>query len=163
MARLPSVHLPVFPYRFSARLWILARCVAALCVTTSASAQLVNVSLAAGLNGAAEPTLSAGFTFRNVLLLQDYGLNARLIADLGGGSALDLSGLLDIPLYGLSENLTLYAGPGLALSFGRPVRLRPSLTAGLSYDLDEQLSLFGESSYQFQGQFRIRAGILYSF
>ena len=138
-------------------------CVAAPLFAGSASAQLVNISLAAGLNGRAVPTLSAGFTFRNVLLLRDYGLNARLIADVGGASALDFSGLLDIPLYGLSENLNLYAGPGLTLSFGRPIRLRPSLTAGLNYDLDGQLSVFGEGSYQFQGQFRARAGILYSF
>ena len=158
MSRLPSPR----------RLNRLSPCFLALCLAASfgagsASAQLVNISVAAGLSGTAQPTLSAGFTFRNVLLLGGYGLNARLLADLGGGSALDFSGLLDIPLYGLSENLNLYAGPGLALSFGRPVRLRPSLTAGLTYDLDGQLDLFGEGSYQFQGQFRVRAGILYSF
>ncbi|WP_407570885.1 hypothetical protein [Deinococcus altitudinis] len=145
----------------------LSRLVTFVCLAASfaggASAQLVNISLAAGLNGLGAPTLSAGFTFRNVLLLRDYGLNARLIADVGGGSALDFSGLLDIPLYGVSENLNLYAGPGVALSFGRPVRLRPSLTAGLNYDVDGQTSVFGEGSYQLQGQFRVRAGILYSF
>lgn len=157
MFRLPSLKRPNL-----SRLCFLALCAAPF-ATGSASAQLVNISLAAGLNGASQPTLSAGFTFRNVLLLQDYGLNARLIADIGGGSALDVSGLLDVPLYGLSESLNFYAGPGVALSFGRPLRLRPSLTAGLSYDLDGQLSVFGEGSYQFQGQFRVRAGILYSF
>ncbi|MGY2892100.1 hypothetical protein [Deinococcus sp. UYEF24] len=157
MSRLPFRRPP---YLF--RLFALA-CAAATLFAGSASAQLVNISLAAGLNGRAEPTLSAGFTFRNVLLLRDYGLNARLIADVGGGSALDFSGLLDIPLYGVSENLNLYAGPGVALSFGRPVRLRPSLTAGLNYDLDGQMSVFGEGSYQLQGQFRVRTGILYSF
>jgi hypothetical protein len=174
MPRLPSANLPApnlpAPYHFPApcrrptpRVLVLAGCLAALLATGSGSAQLVNISLAAGLNGDRAPTLSAGFTFRNALLLRDYGVNVRLIADVGGGSALDLSGLLDVPLYTLSENLDLYAGPGVVLSAGRPLRLRPSVTAGLTYNLDGQLGLFGEGSYQFQGQFRVRAGILYSF
>ena len=138
---------------------------AASLLSGSASAQLVSFNLAAGLNRTLEPTLTAGVTLRNVLLLQGYGLDARLIADIGGGSALDLSALLKIPLNTLSENenLDLYAGSGIVLGFGRPVRLRPSLTAGLTYGLGGQLKLFSEGTYQFQGQFRIRAGVLYSF
>lgn len=129
----------------------------------SASAQLVNFTVAAGVSRTLEPTLSAGVTLRNVLLLSGYGLDARLIADIGSGSALDLSALLKFPFDSLGESVDFYAGPGVVLSFGRLVRVRPSLTAGLTYNTGSQSTLFGEGSYQFQGRFRVRAGILYSF
>jgi hypothetical protein len=129
----------------------------------TASAQLVSFTLAPGLSGTLEPTLSAGINLRNVLLLSGYGLDTRLLADVGGGSAVDLSALLKVPLSGLAENVDFYAGPGVVLSFGRPVRVRPSFTAGLTYDLGGPATLFGEGSYQFQGQFRTRVGILYTF
>ncbi len=136
---------------------------AVVSLSGSASAQLVSFTLAAGLSGTLEPTLSAGVTLRNVLLFSGYGLDTRLIADIGGGSAVALSALLKFPLSGLAENVDLYAGPGVVLSFGRPVRIRPSFTTGLTYDLGGPSTLFGEGSYQFQGQFRARVGIVYSF
>ena len=128
-----------------------------------AVAQSVDLTLAAGVNGKAQPTLSAGVTLRNVALVAGFGLDARLLADLGRGGGLDLSGLFGVPVNEPSGRLSLYAGPGLALEFGRPLRVRPSLTGGLSYDLNGQLNLFAETSYQFQGQFRVRAGVTYSY
>ena len=129
----------------------------------TASAQLVNFTVAAGVSRTLELTLSAGVTLRNVLLLSGYGLDTRLIADIGRGSALDLSALLKVPFDALGENVDFYAGPGIVLSFGRPVRVRPSLTAGLTYATGSQTTLFGEGSYQFQGRFKVRVGMLYSF
>ena len=128
-----------------------------------ATAQSVTLTLAGSLNGAAQPAFSAGLTLRNAALIGGFGLDARLLADLGRGGGLDLSGLFDVPVNEPSGRWSAYAGPGLALGFGRPLRLRPSLTGGLSYDLNGQLNLFAEGSYQFQGQFRVRAGITYSY
>lgn len=127
------------------------------------AAQSVGLTLAGSLNGAVQPALSAGATLRNAALVAGFGLDARLLLDLGRGGGLDLSGLFEVPVNEPSGRLTVYAGPGLALGFGRPLRLRPSLTGGLSYDLDGQLNLFAEGSYQFQGQVRVRAGVTYSY
>ena len=128
-----------------------------------AAAQSVGLTLAGSLNGSAQPALSAGLTLRNAALIGGFGLDARLLADLGRGGGLDLSGLFEVPVNEPSGRLSVYAGPGLALTFGRPLRVRPSLTGGLSYDLNGQLNLFAEGSYQFQGQLRVRTGVTYSY
>lgn len=128
-----------------------------------AAAQSVGLTLAAGVNGSAQPAFSAGLTLRNAALIGGFGLDARLLADLGRGGGLDLSGLFDVPVNEPSGRLSVYAGPGLTLGFGRPLWLRPSLTGGLSYDLNGQMNLFAEGSYQFQGQFRVRTGVTYSY
>lgn len=147
----PSFRLPALLLTFS------------VVYASQAGAQSVGLTLAGSLNGAAQPALSAGLTLRNAALIGGFGLDARLLADFGRGGGLDLSGLFEVPVNEPSGRLSVYAGPGLALGFGRPLRLRPSLTGGLSYDLNGQLNLFAEGSYQFQGQFRVRAGVTYSY
>jgi len=136
-------------------------------VSSPAAAQAVSVStgLSSGLGSGAlfPPVLTVGLTFRNVSLLGGFGLSTRLLGDLGPKGGAEVSGLFDWPLNTLSERLTLYGGPGVALDFLRPLRVRPNLTAGLEYDLDGQLGLYSEASYQIQGSFRIRAGVTYLF
>jgi hypothetical protein len=128
-----------------------------------AGAQLFELTAAGSLNARAQPALSFGLTAKNVALVAGFGLDARVLADVGGGGGIETAGLLNIPLNTLTEALTFYTGPGLALGTGRAVRLRPSLTAGLSYRLGGQINLFAEGSYQWQRQFRARSGVTYSF
>ncbi len=128
-----------------------------------ASAQTLSLTVAGSLNAAQQPALSLGVTLRNVSIFGGYGLSTRLLGDLGRGGGLDVSGLIDWPLASLSERLTLYGGPGLALTLGPSVRLRPSLTAGLTYDLNGQVDVFGEVSSQLQGHYRLRSGVSFSF
>ncbi|WP_310582844.1 hypothetical protein [Deinococcus sp.] len=132
-------------------------------LTPQAAAQSAGLTLAGSLNGAGQPALSTGVTLRNAAVIGGFGLDVRLLADLGRGGGLDFSGLFEVPVNEPSGRLSVYAGPGLALGFGRPLRLRPSLTGGLSYDLDGQLNLFAEGSYQLQGRFRVRTGLIYSY
>jgi len=137
----------------------------ALSSPASAQAVAVSTGLSSGSNSGAAlpPVLTVGLTFRNVSLLGGFGLSTRLLGDLGPRGGTEVSGLFDWPLNGLSDHLTLYGGPGVALDFLRPLRVRPNLIAGLDYDLDGQLSLYSEASYQLQGTFRVRAGVTYLF
>jgi hypothetical protein len=132
------------------------------------AAQAVNLTVAGSLgtghlSGTIQPALGAGLTVRNVAVWGGFGLSARLLADLGRGGGLELSGLFDVPLADSADRLTFYAGPGLALSFRGPAELRPSLSAGLRYELNGQIDLFAEASYRVPNSLRSRAGITYSF
>lgn len=128
-----------------------------------AAAQLFEVTAAGSLNARAQPALSLGLSAKNVALVAGFGLDARLLADLGGGGGLEVAGLIGAPLNTVTEALTAYAGPGLVLGVGRTLRLRPTLTAGLSYQVGSQVGVFAEASYQWQRQFRARGGVTYSF
>ncbi|WP_424951836.1 hypothetical protein [Deinococcus sp.] len=152
------------PFRgFRPARFALALLLSTLPALSPAAAQTVGLNVAGSLNTSFRPGVSLGLTFRNVTLFGGYGVSARLLGDIGAGGGLELSGVFDVPLDPLSERLTFYGGPGVALTLTRPVRLRPSLIAGLAYDLDGQLSLFGEAAYQWQGQFRTRIGLTYLF
>lgn len=156
--------LPFARIRFLPALLLSLSLLPALSSPASAQSVAVSTGLSSGsFGGALPPVLTLGLTFRNVSLLGSFGLSARLMGDLGPRGGAEVAGLIDWPLDDFSERLTLYGGPGVALDFLRPLRVRPSLTAGLDYDLDGQLSLYGEGSYQIDGPFRIRAGVTYLF
>ena len=127
------------------------------------AAQSLSVSLGASASPTGSPALNAGLTVRNVALLAGYGLSARLSGDIGTGGGIEAAGLVDIPVDVLGRRLSLYAGPGLSLRFGRVSRLRPTLIGGLAYDLDGQLGLFAEASYRVLDASSVRVGLTYSF
>ncbi|WP_425147222.1 hypothetical protein [Deinococcus sp.] len=147
------------PFRFS-----LLACTAAcsLCLGGTARAQLVSMALGLSAGQQRDLHLTAAFELKDALLIGGYGLDARLLTDLGAGSRVELDGLLTLPLNAPLDALTLYGGPGAALDFG-PLRFRPSLTLGAQAAQNAQLGLFGEASWLLTGGVRFRAGLTYSF
>ncbi|MFC4452823.1 hypothetical protein [Deinococcus sonorensis] len=127
-----------------------------------AAAQTFNASVGASLSSYSSGfALHAGLTARNVTVLAGYGLDARLSADLGRGTTLNLDGLLNYP----TTTLTFYGGPGLALGFGGAsgFSVAPTLTAGVDLPLNGQLGLYAEGVYRFPGSVGARAGLTYAF
>ena len=128
-----------------------------------ARAQLVGTWLGVGATTHDTLHLSAGLSIRNALLVGGYGIDARLLTDIGHGSRVEFDALVTLPLSGVLEDLTLYAGPGAALDFAAPVRLRPDLTLGGTYSLNSQIGLFSEAVWTPTGGVRVRAGLTDAF
>ncbi len=150
MNRLPSSLLP--------RLLLLA---ALLC--GGARAQLVGTALGVSADTSGGLHLNAALSLRNLLIVGGYGVDARLLTDIGGAPRLELDGLVTLPIDTPLDNLSLYGGPGLALDFRPRLQLRPALTLGGVYTLDAQLGLFAEASWVISSGVRARAGVSYLF
>jgi len=126
-------------------------------------AQALQVSLGGAYGTDGRASLSPAVTILNATIVAGFGVNARVTADLGARNALDGSLLAVLPVGPSTSSWNVYAGPGVSLTFGRPALLRPSVTAGLSNELNGQTQLFAEVSAVWQGPLLGRAGFTYSF
>ncbi|ULH15905.1 hypothetical protein MF271_04555 [Deinococcus sp. KNUC1210] len=124
-----------------------------------ARAQLIGTSVGIGAGPQGAIHVNLALSVRNAVLIGGYGIDARLLGDLGPFSALELDGLLNVPV----GDFTLYGGPGAALALHHTLNLRPTFTLGGSYIVDSQIGLFGEVGWNVSSGVRVRTGLTYSF
>ncbi|WP_045233440.1 hypothetical protein [Deinococcus pimensis] len=123
----------------------------------AAGAQSVSLNGAVSFTGGTG--LFVGVTANDVTSLGGLGVSARAAGDFArGASALNLDAFVTLPAGGIN----LYVGPGVAIGLnggGTSVQV----TGGAAFPVADQLDLFAEAGFRFNGNGVFRAGINYTF